>query len=128
MFGSANRDEEVFQNPDHFDISRDNRSSISFGAGPHFCAGAWISKTLISEVALPLFFSNFPNVQLKNHLNLRVGSLGDLKKLFCRMWINNLMNIKLSNIFQIENIKVQKNYELLKGVHFSRQLPVYHYH
>ena len=71
MFGSANRDEEIFQSPDYFDISRDNGPSISFGAGPHFCAGAWISKTLIAEVALPLFFSHFPNVYLKKPIEFQ---------------------------------------------------------
>ena len=64
MFGSANRDEAIFQNPDCFDISRDNGPSIAFCAGPHFCAGSWVSKTLIAEVALPLFFAHFPNAYL----------------------------------------------------------------
>ena len=71
MFGSANRDETIFHNPDYFDISRDNGRSISFGAGPHFCAGAWISKALIAEVALPLFFSCFPNVFLKKPIKFK---------------------------------------------------------
>ena len=71
MFGSANRDEAIFQNPDYFDISRDNGPSISFGAGPHFCAGAWISKTLIAEVALPLFFSHFSNLYLKKPIEFQ---------------------------------------------------------
>ena len=71
MFGSANRDEAIFQNPDYFDISRDNSPSISFGAGPHFCAGAWISKTLIAEVALPLFFSHFSNLYLKKPIEFQ---------------------------------------------------------
>ena len=71
MFGSANRDEAVFENPDYFDISRDNGPSIAFGAGPHFCAGSWISKTLIAEVALPLFFSHFPNVYLKKPIKFQ---------------------------------------------------------
>ena len=86
MFGSANRDEEIFQNPDHFDISRDNRSSISFGAGPHFCAGAWISKTLIAEVALPLFFLNFPNVQLKKPLEFEGWAFRGPKKVILENW------------------------------------------
>ena len=86
MFGSANRDEEIFQNPDHFDISRDNRSSISFGAGPHFCAGAWISKTLIAEVALPLFFSNFSNVQLKKTLEFEGWAFRGPKKVILENW------------------------------------------
>ncbi|MEZ5870805.1 MAG: cytochrome P450 [Nitratireductor sp.] len=64
MFGSANRDETHFENPENFDISRDTSKAISFGAGPHFCAGAAASRTLISEVALPRLFAAFPEMQL----------------------------------------------------------------
>ena len=66
MFGSANRDETVFDQPDTFDIARNTAKSISFGAGPHFCAGAAASRTLIAEVALPMLFEKFPNIQLVN--------------------------------------------------------------
>jgi len=64
MFGSGNRDERVFSDPDEFDLHRNNSAAISFGAGPHFCAGAWISKALIAEVALPMLFDRFPDLQL----------------------------------------------------------------
>lgn len=64
MFGSGNRDETVFENPDRFDVTRDTGPAISFGAGPHFCAGAWASRCLIAEVALPMFFARFQNVTL----------------------------------------------------------------
>jgi cytochrome P450 len=64
MFSSANRDEDHFENSDQYDITRDVGPAISFGAGPHFCAGAWISKAMIAEVALPLFFDRFPNARL----------------------------------------------------------------
>lgn len=64
MFGSANRDEAIFKHPARFDITRDNGPAISFGAGPHFCAGAWASRSLIAEVALPMFFERFKNIEL----------------------------------------------------------------
>ena len=64
MFGSANRDEDIFNKPDEFDISRDTAKAISFGAGPHFCAGAAASRALIAEVALPMLFEKFPNMRL----------------------------------------------------------------
>ena len=64
MFGSGNRDEDVFANPDAFDTSQDISASISFGAGPHFCAGAWASKALIADVALPMLFERFPDLRL----------------------------------------------------------------
>ncbi|MVO15235.1 cytochrome P450 [Parasedimentitalea huanghaiensis] len=64
MFGSGNRDERIFTQPDVFNLHQDNRAAISFGAGPHFCAGAWISKALIAEVALPMLFERFPKIEL----------------------------------------------------------------
>ncbi|MDG2277212.1 MAG: cytochrome P450 [Pseudomonadales bacterium] len=64
MFGAANRDSEVFVSPEKFDVTRDIRKSLSFGAGPHFCAGAWASRALIADVALPMFFEKFADVHL----------------------------------------------------------------
>ncbi|MFN3955731.1 MAG: cytochrome P450 [Pararhodobacter sp.] len=64
MFGSANRDERVWTDPDRFDISRDVGPSVAFGAGPHFCAGAWASRALIAEVALPRLFARLPGLRL----------------------------------------------------------------
>ena len=62
MFGAAYRDPNIFSDPDKFDITRDCSKSIAFGAGPHFCAGAWASKALITEVVLPLVFEMLPNL------------------------------------------------------------------
>lgn len=64
MFGSGNRDEGIFPNPDRYDLSQDTTPAISFGAGPHFCAGAWISRCLIAEVVLPKLFARFENLRL----------------------------------------------------------------
>lgn len=64
MFGSANRDETVFDAPDRFDPWRDTSHAIPFGAGPHFCAGAAASKALIAEVALPMLFDRLPGLRL----------------------------------------------------------------
>jgi cytochrome P450 len=64
MFGSANRDETVFERADEYDLFRDNGRAIPFGAGPHFCAGAAASRCLIAEVALPLLFERYPRIEL----------------------------------------------------------------
>ncbi len=40
IIGSANRDEAAFDNPDAFDIDRDQGKSLAFGYGKHYCAGA----------------------------------------------------------------------------------------
>ncbi len=59
MFNSANHDENYFIAPEDFDISRGAGKHIAFGAGPHFCAGAWAAKALVAEVALPMLFARF---------------------------------------------------------------------
>ena len=64
MFGSANRDEAVFDAPDRFDVTRDTSPAIPFGAGPHFCAGAAASRALVAEVALPKLFARLPGLRL----------------------------------------------------------------
>lgn len=70
MFGSANRDESVFNHPDQFDVTRDTSKSISFGAGPHFCAGAAASRVLIAEVALPKLFAAFPKIKIDGEVRM----------------------------------------------------------
>ncbi|SLN73608.1 Cytochrome P450-pinF2, plant-inducible [Falsiruegeria litorea R37] len=64
MFGSGNRDERTFERPDQFDMTQDHGPSIAFGAGPHFCAGAWAARTLIADVALPMIFERLTNLRL----------------------------------------------------------------
>jgi len=74
MFGSANRDEAFFSDPDRFDLDRpDSAAHIAFGAGPHYCAGAAASKALIAEVALPALFEGLPGLRLAPGAQPRFG-------------------------------------------------------
>ena len=43
-FGAANRDPEIFPDPDHLDLDRDTRDSLVFGHGAHYCLGANLAK------------------------------------------------------------------------------------
>jgi len=43
-FGGANRDPEVFDRPEEFDIARDNSNLLSFGFGAHYCLGVHLAK------------------------------------------------------------------------------------
>ncbi len=73
MFGSANRDEACFADPDVFDVSRDHAKSIAFGAGPHYCAGAFASRAMVADVALPSLFARLGNLQLDVREPVRIG-------------------------------------------------------
>lgn len=46
---SANRDEEVFDAPDRFDVGRDPNKHLSFGYGVHFCLGAALARMEMSS-------------------------------------------------------------------------------
>jgi cytochrome P450 len=44
-FGSANRDVDQFQQPDDFDVTRENlKNQIAFGKGVHHCVGAPLAR------------------------------------------------------------------------------------
>jgi cytochrome P450 len=73
MFGSGNRDEKHFERAEAFDIRRDTSKSIAFGAGPHFCAGAWASRAMVADVALPTIFRRFRNLRLVEGEPVRIG-------------------------------------------------------
>jgi cytochrome P450 len=73
MFGSANRDEACFEQPDRFDITRNTQKSIAFGAGPHYCAGAFASRAMVADVALPGIFDRLKGLRLDDSEPVRVG-------------------------------------------------------
>ncbi|MFC9969668.1 cytochrome P450 [Spirillospora sp. NPDC127200] len=54
MYGSANRDEAVFDRPEEFDVTRPAGDHIAFGLGPHFCLGASLAR-----LELRIFFEEF---------------------------------------------------------------------
>lgn len=44
MYGSANRDERRFPDPDRFDVRRDSAGHLSFGRGVHLCVGLHLAR------------------------------------------------------------------------------------
>jgi cytochrome P450 len=48
-YASANRDEEIFDDPFRFDIGRDPNKHIAFGYGVHFCLGAALARMEVNS-------------------------------------------------------------------------------
>jgi cytochrome P450 len=44
VFGSANRDERKWEDPDRFDVTRNPVDHLAFGSGPHNCAGQALAR------------------------------------------------------------------------------------
>jgi cytochrome P450 len=63
FYGSANRDEDVFENPDTFNITRDPNPHVAFGAGgPHLCLGMHVARVELAVMFKELL-SRMPLVQ-----------------------------------------------------------------
>jgi cytochrome P450 len=62
--GAANRDKTRFECPERFDINRPRAHHLAFGAGPHFCAGSWVSRQMVGEIAVPMIFDRLKNLRL----------------------------------------------------------------
>jgi cytochrome P450 len=73
MFNAANRDERTFVDGENFIASRDATKAIAFGAGPHFCAGAWAARAMIADVALPTLFRRLPGLRLDPRAPVKIG-------------------------------------------------------
>lgn len=63
LFGSANRDEAQFPEPERFDIERHPNRHLTFAHGPHFCLGSALARN-VSQIAVLSFVQRYPNARL----------------------------------------------------------------
>ena len=61
--GAANRDPEVFDEPERLDVERSRGSNISFGRGVHHCIGAPLAR-LEGRIALELLLERYSSLRL----------------------------------------------------------------
>jgi cytochrome P450 len=64
LFGAANRDPRVFENPDEFDVGRPNAAQhIGFGGGIHVCIGAPLARVEL-EASVAALRRDWPDFEL----------------------------------------------------------------
>ena len=64
LLAGANRDPEVFADPDRFDVTRENADQhVSFSSGRHYCLGAALAR-MEGEVGLRTIFARYPDLTL----------------------------------------------------------------
>src|SRR6478672_7089467 len=64
LYGVANRDPRVFDDPERFDVSRDPNPHVGFGGpGPHFCLGAHLARREVA-VAFRQLLTRLPDIEV----------------------------------------------------------------
>jgi cytochrome P450 len=84
FYNSANRDEDVFDDPQRFDVSRHPNPHVGFGApGPHFCLGAHLARREITVMFRELF-RHLPDIRATGEPDrLRSNFINGIKHLPC---------------------------------------------
>ncbi len=81
FYPSANRDEDVFEDPNVFRIDRNPNRHLGFGVGEHFCLGAHLAR-LEMEVAYKHWLPRIEEVELAGPVDRLHSSLvGGIKHL-----------------------------------------------
>jgi cytochrome P450 len=81
-YGSANRDEAIFADPDTFNVLRDPNPHVGFGGpGPHFCLGAHLARREITLMLRELY-TRLPDLELAGPpVQLRSNFINGVKNL-----------------------------------------------
>lgn len=86
-YNSANRDEEVYENPYFFDVTRAPApGQVGFGAGgPHFCLGANLARRELG-VMFNEIYRRMPNLQITGEpAYLQSNFINGIKRMTCRV-------------------------------------------
>ncbi|MGH2586929.1 MAG: cytochrome P450 [Dehalococcoidia bacterium] len=80
-YPSANRDEDVFNDPYRFDVAREPNEHLAFGIGEHFCLGAGFARLEI-KVMFEELLRRFPDIEPDGEPErLRSTFIGGIKHL-----------------------------------------------
>ena len=70
---SANRDESLWPDAERFDVQREVKPHLSFGKGVHVCLGAWVARSQVADVALPMLFNRLEGLRAPASRPAEVG-------------------------------------------------------
>ena len=80
-YGAANRDPEIFSEPEAFDITRKPNPHLAFGTGTHFCVGSHMAR-LELKIAFQEILRRFPNLRLNGPVErLQSNFISGIKKM-----------------------------------------------
>jgi cytochrome P450 len=72
LFGSANHDPDVFDDPDALDVAREHNPHVTFGAGIHFCLGAPLARIEL-ETSFRTLLERIPSLELVSEPRWKPG-------------------------------------------------------
>ncbi len=86
FYAAANRDPEVFADPQRFDVARDPNPHVGFGSkGPHFCLGAHLARREL-QVTFRAVFDQLPDLEVTGPPDRLASSfVNGLKRLPARL-------------------------------------------
>jgi cytochrome P450 len=73
LIGAANRDPEVYQHPNTFDISREGAPHLAFSGGIHYCLGQPLAR-LEATIALQMLAERMPRLSIIGSVKRRSSS------------------------------------------------------
>jgi cytochrome P450 len=83
FYHSANRDEDAFEDPWRFDVTRDPNRHVGFGGGgPHYCLGASLARTQLRSIFGELL-RVVPDIQAEQPELLRSAFIHGVKRMDC---------------------------------------------
>jgi len=81
FYPSANRDEEVFPQPQKFDVSRSPNEHLAFGIGEHFCLGSNLARMEI-RIMFEEILRRLPDIELSGPVRrLRSNFINGIKEM-----------------------------------------------